>query len=279
MEFLYPAADDDEHVILLVILIFRGKTRMLVYEWQTGADLQSIRAHSRKGHLLEECRQLPLLVIPLTIESSFIIVSETSMAICNDILAGSPNIVDFNTIIDDPTSFHHGSGPPLWVAWTRPLRREEHAALQDDIYIIREDGYVKSVEINSKDDVMHNNIGTIRSNCGTALASLDYNGYDRTMGDLLITGGESCGGGAYLVSFLNIRPMHYFGSLLAIHSFQLCVKVNNLQIRARGVPEFQQIIQNWSPTHDIVTTSTSQDCDPDEIGKDTPGEEYFRTDL
>lgn len=206
IEFLYPAADDEAHIILLVLLIFKGKTRMLLYEWQTGADLQSVRSHSRKGHLLEECRQMPLLVIPLTIQSSFILVTETSMAICNDILVGNPKIVDFNTVVDDPTPFHHGIGSPLWTSWTRPIRRVEHAAIQDDIYIVREDGQVQNVEIHSVEDLMNNNIGTFQSSCGTALASLEYNGTDARsgelfIGDLLITGGDSCNGGVYLVSF------------------------------------------------------------------------------
>lgn len=177
---------------------------MLLYEWQTDQDLENIRAHSRKGHALEERHRMPLMIIPLTIQSAFILVSDNTMAVVKDILLNSPKIIDFNTIIEEPTAFHHGSGPPLWTAWTRPIRRQDRANNYDDIYIVREDGLVKSLEIISEDDLIgaDNNIGAFRSNCGTALASLEYStGYDATRGDLLITGGDSCEGGTYLVSF------------------------------------------------------------------------------
>lgn len=203
MAFLHPAPDDDGHVILLVLVIWKGRTRMLIYEWQAGQDLDKIRAHSRKGHALEERHQMPLLIIPLTIQSAFILVSETAMAIVKGILHSNPEIIDFNTVTDEPTPLHHGIGPPLWTAWTRPLRRKDRTEMYDDIYIVREDGLVKNLEIQSDDDLIgaDNNIGVFQSNCGTALASLDYTTYDTTTrGDLLITGGDSCSGGTYLVS-------------------------------------------------------------------------------
>jgi hypothetical protein len=208
MEFLYPAADDADHVILLVLLVWKGRTRMLLYEWQTGQDLENIRAHSRKGHALEQRHQMPLLVIPLTIKSAFILVSETTMAIVKDILHSSPRIVDFDTVVDEPTRLHHGLAPPLWTAWTRPMRLKDRTDKFDDIYIVREDGLVKNLEVESDDELIgaDNNIGIFPSNCGTALASLDYTAYDPTKrGDLLITGGDSCGGGTYLVSLKNSK--------------------------------------------------------------------------
>ena len=221
--FLYPGPNDDDHVILLVLIVLKGRTRMLVYEWQAGQEMRTIRAHSHKGYPLEESHQMPLLVIPLTIRSSFILVSESSMATCTDILTGSPQIVDFNTIMDEPTPFFHGSSHPLWAAWTRPLRNVSRVKEHDDIYIVREDGLVKHLEIPAEDDLItaDNNIGALQSNCGSALASLNYDGYsrrDRSSGDLLITGGDSCGGGAYLVSFCECLPQ-----ISTAHLKKICV--------------------------------------------------------
>ena len=205
MEFLYPSADDEGHIILLLLIIRGGKTRMLLYEWQTGGDLIKISAHSQKGHLLEESRRMPLLLIPLTIKSAFILVSERSMAICQDILLGTPICIDFNDQLDPPTPYHHGLGLPLWTSWTRPIRLPHHTAIRDDIYIAREDGHIKFLEIDSEELINADmNIGYFDCNNGTALASLDYeqiNNSDRT-GDLLITGGDSCDGGTYLVSIM-----------------------------------------------------------------------------
>jgi hypothetical protein len=203
MEFLYPSPDDEGHTILLVLVVIKGKTRMLLYEWETGSDLKQIHAHSNKGHLLEQSRQMPLLLIPLTLKSSFILVCEDSMAVCQGILQGSPTFIDFNNRIDVPTELHHGSGRPLWTAWTRPPRLPGYARVRDDIYIAREDGLIKFLEIDSTEDEFvkaDNNIGEFGANCGTALACLDFETQHNKSGDLLVTGGDSCPGGTYLVS-------------------------------------------------------------------------------
>ncbi|KAJ5052074.1 uncharacterized protein L3040_001834 [Drepanopeziza brunnea f. sp. 'multigermtubi'] len=226
MEFLHPAADDEEHIILLVLMVIKGRTRMLLYEWATGSDLKKVTPRSSKGYLLEKARQMPLLLIPLTIKSSFILVYEDSMAVCQGILHGNPKFIDFNNRIDKPTAFHHGSENPLWTAWTRPSRLERHKATRDDLFIAREDGLIKFLEIDSEDDdvvTADHNIGEFEANCGTALATLDYPNKNRKSGDLFIMGGDSCPGGTYL-------------------------------LQARKLPVLTEPIQNWSPAHDFVTT-------------------------
>ncbi|KAK2626316.1 hypothetical protein QTJ16_004578 [Diplocarpon rosae] len=226
MEFLHPMADDEEHIILLVIMVVKGRTKMFVYEWQTGGDLRKVVPQSSRGYLLETKRQMPLLLIPLTIKSSFILVFEDSMAVCQGILHSGPKFIDFNDRIDLPTVFHHGSGNPLWTAWTRPSRLESHKATRDDLFIAREDGLIKFLEIDSEDDdvvTADNNIGDFGANCGTALATMDYPNKNRKSGDLFIMGGDSCPGGTYL-------------------------------LQARQFPVLMEPIQNWSPAHDFVTT-------------------------
>jgi hypothetical protein len=130
------------------------------------------------------------------------------MAVCQGILQGSPTFIDFNTRIDEPTKLHHGSGRPLWTAWTRPPRLPGFAEFRDDdIYIAREDGLIKFLEIDSREDEFvkaDNNIGEFGANCGTALACLDLQVQHNISGDLLVTGGDSCPGGTYLVS----SPIH-----------------------------------------------------------------------
>ncbi len=147
---------------------------------------------------------MPLLLIPLTIKSAFILVSEKCMTLCQDIIQGTPKCTDFNTRLDPPTFLHHGSGIPLWTAWARPIRLPYHTANRDDIYIAREDGLVKFLEIDSEEFVSADmNIGHLGCNCGTALASLDYHQQNNSgnTGDLLVTGGDSSAGGTVLVSF------------------------------------------------------------------------------
>ncbi|KAK6579898.1 hypothetical protein PZA11_007606 [Diplocarpon coronariae] len=230
MEFLHPMADDEEHIILLVIMVIKGRTKMFVYEWQTGGDLRKVASQNSGGYLLEAKRQMPLLLIPLTIKSSFILVFEDSMAVCQGILHSGPKFIDFNDRVDLPTAFHHGSGSPLWTAWTRPSRLESHKATRDDLFIAREDGLIKFLEIDSEDDdvvTADNNIGDFGAKCGTALATMDYPNKNRKSGDLFIMGGDSCPGGTYL-------------------------------LQARQLPVLMEPIQNWSPAHDFVTTYNPQ---------------------
>jgi hypothetical protein len=258
MEFLYPSPDDDEHIILLVLLVWKGKTRMLLYEWETGADLRDVRAHSRRGHLLEKSRQMPLLVIPLTIKSSFILVSDGSMAVCKDILQGSPQFIDFNDRVDPPTPFHHGSGFPLWTAWTRPYRLPHHTAKRDDIYIVREDGLIKFLEIDSsEEDIVRADmdIGSFESNCGTALASLDYQAYNANTGDLLITGGDSCVGGTYLVS-PNFSPSTRQAtpdSMVGRFFCELVIADGSVSRLERGRPLFSERASRIGRPHRILS--------------------------
>lgn len=203
IEFLHPSSDDEEHVILLVLLIRKGKTRMLLYEWETGGDLRDVRAHNRRGHLLQEARQLPLLLIPLTIKSAFILVSATTMSICRDFLHGSPRFIDIDDRTDPPTALFQGWGIPLWTSWARPVREPYYRAGHDDIYIVREDGFVKFIETDcDEEDLVKTemNIGQLSCGCGPALACLDYRFCNDETGDLLVTAGDSCAGGAYLVS-------------------------------------------------------------------------------
>lgn len=211
LEFLYPKPTDPKHIILLALVVKRGRTRMILYEWETGRDLNSVRPNNSRGHGLAADRQMPLLLIPLTFKSSFLLIYEDAASVCQRFLEGTPEFLDIapHIINIDITKLHHGKGKPLWTAWARPRRLKDHVHKgRDDIYLVREDGGLKFLEIDSTSDTVVKagvNVGPLGSNCGTALAALSYNTYDtyRTYGgggDLLVAGGTSCGGGTYLVS-------------------------------------------------------------------------------
>ncbi|TVY80576.1 hypothetical protein LSUE1_G004225 [Lachnellula suecica] len=240
MEFLYPSADDEDHMILLVLVVVSGKTRMMRYEWAAGDDLAKVRPRTTKGHRLAASRQMPVLLIPLIFKSAFILIFETFMSVCQNILEDSPTFIDFNSNPDPPTNLYHGKGKPLFTAWTRPTRLVKHTKHRDDIYIVREDGALKLLEIDSElEELMQldHPVGPLEGNCGTALASLDYNYPGSENGDMLITGGDSCSGGTYL-------------------------------IRARQLPLFIEPTQNWSPSPDFITTHIADE--------QAPSDEYDR---
>ncbi|CAG8960954.1 hypothetical protein HYFRA_00002491 [Hymenoscyphus fraxineus] len=239
LEFLYPAADDEAHVVLLVVIVKKGRTRMMLYEWETGMELSEIRPNTPRGHGLAPDCQMPLLLIPLTIKSSFLLIFEDSVKVCQRFLEGTPILTDVNpfTTSNPTTNVHTGKSNPLWVAWARSERMDYYTSKgHEDIYLVREDGVLKLLEIDASSDAVVRtgvNVGPLGNNCGTALASLIYNTYKTYGGggDLLVTGGTSCGGGSYLV-------------------------------QARKIPTFVEPIQNWSPSVDLATTFKPRVSEP-----------------
>lgn len=206
MDFLHPNPNDMDHIILLVLYVAKGKTRMLLYEWETGNDLAKLRPRIKKGHQMAPELQMPLLLIPLTIKSSFILVFETFIAVCVGLLEGSLEFNIINQTFVPPTDLYHGKGFPVWTTWARPSRLDKHTLTKDDIYVVREDGVLKFLEIDVTFDELvgaEHKVGYLNGNCGKALASLDHKNYGQT-GDMLITGGDSCAGGMYLVSIFRL---------------------------------------------------------------------------
>lgn len=209
MDFLFPSADDPDHVILLILICRSNSTRMHVFEWIAGQELTEIRSNNRKGHILPDMYRMPLLLIPLAFQSAFILVCEWGMAVCKSLLEGTPDTIAINTGVDPPTSIHSGLGVPLWTSWARPVRHQEWARSHDDIYIAREDGLVKFLEIDCEEFVQAQmNAGAFNCTIGSAFACLDSQDseiqelFDHKLGpfgDLLITSGDSSTGGMYLV--------------------------------------------------------------------------------
>lgn len=197
LSFLYPSQG---LVVLLALVLDRGKPKMFVYEWAEGSDVQRIKSLNR-GHLLPDEHWTPLLVIPLRFKSAFVLVSEHRMSIFQDILEGAPNPLPFHKRLEKPTVHHHGRGNPLWVAWSRPPRVGKYHEENDNVYITREDGLLMYLKVDSDlDDIEHNGVGVFDGRCGSTLASMSYDSPHLVGGDLLITNGDSCPGGCYYVS-------------------------------------------------------------------------------
>lgn len=205
MEFLHPSPGDVNHVILLLLIIKDGKTRMLLYDWDATKDIKLIQPYGKKGHPLVEANRMPQLLIPLKVRSSFLLISEESITWYTDILTGSPMPVLCPVSIDPPSDLHHGIYFPLWASWYRAPRWNQSVQDKDHIYLVREDGVIRFLEID-EDGVSGNmNVGNLDCNAGNAFACLEHHMdvadiHPKKMGDLLIAGGETCEGGLYLVS-------------------------------------------------------------------------------
>jgi hypothetical protein len=200
MEFLFPAADDPDHIILLLLVVRNGSTAMFVYEWEAGQSLTEIRSNNLRGHTLQPSCRMPLLLIPLTIMSAILLVSAESIIECRNLLEGSPT---FQVVVQPEfavSPIHLGIEAPLWAAWTRPLRHPRYSKDHDDIYMAREDGFIAFLEVLSDSSVLVRSTtaaGNFSGNIGTAFTNLELapDGMD-----FLIAGGDSCDGGSYLVS-------------------------------------------------------------------------------
>lgn len=195
MEFLYPRPEDDYHTILLLIIIKNGKSRMVTYEWERGDPLSRVFFEEKQGHRLPVEHRMPLLLIPLTVRTSFFAVSQKSIVVCKDALQGPPTFESVDNEAPATTDLHHGIGEPLWTAWTRPFRRKDYYETKDNIYLAREDGAAILLEINSADILASSvRVGNFNCNISTAFTTVDDKFYD-----ILIIGGDSGPGAIWKV--------------------------------------------------------------------------------
>lgn len=196
IEFLYPRPQDPQHVILLLIVVNSGVTRMITYDWELGDDLRQVLAEEKNGHILPPQHEMPLMIIPLTVRSAFFAVSEDEIAYCADVLQGSPSFEPCEVGGFPPSEHHEGGEPPLWTAWSRPPRLHPFNIDRDFIYMAREDGVVIFLECDSEDILGASFYHGTFCNVSTAFASLAD---DTSSGEILVFGGDSGQGGVWSV--------------------------------------------------------------------------------
>ncbi|KAF3768013.1 hypothetical protein M406DRAFT_254924 [Cryphonectria parasitica EP155] len=252
VEFLYPRSQDPQHIILLLIVVKDGVSRMITYDWMLGDDLREVFAREKNGHALPPQHEMPLMIIPLTVRSAFFAVSEGEVAYCADALQGSPSFEPCDINRFPPSEFYTADDPPLWTAWSRPPRLYPYHRDRDFIYMAREDGVVIYLECDS-DDILGASFyhGTFCS-VSTAFASLAdefHDGEALVNGETLVFGGDSGQGGVWRAS----SP--------AKMSPQLEQIVNNCQASPRKVITKLCRIPNWAPAVDFVTTAESSRWD------------------
>ncbi|CAF3504022.1 unnamed protein product [Fusarium graminearum] len=226
MEFLHPRPEDDYHIILLLIVIHREInkqghiSRMVVYDWELGDELSTV-LRSEKGTLLPREHRMPLMIIPLKLNTAFFAVSEHCIGIVKNAFTGQTLFDTIETHSPGQTDLHYGASEPLWTAWARPFRLKPWQDKMDTIYLAREDGVITQIEIDATALVPSVlNVGTINTNITTAFTAA----YD-VFSDVLVIGGESGPGGIW-------------------------------KINARADPQQVSVIPNWSPVVDLATTDT-----------------------
>ncbi|KAH6856761.1 mono-functional DNA-alkylating methyl methanesulfonate N-term-domain-containing protein [Chaetomium sp. MPI-CAGE-AT-0009] len=222
LTFLHPRPGDDRHIILLLVIVKRRKSRMVsttvIYEWELGDDLNKVFAEEKQGHRMPVEFQMPLMLIPLTVQSAFLAISADGVALCTECLHGPPMFEAIDIATHPPTANHRGRQRPLWTAWARPFRLRSYSKNRDCVYLAREDGVVLLLEADQDNALTSHTLDPFPCNISDAFACL----FDHST-DVLVLGSHSGPGGYWKLP--PRQPAELLGNL-----------------------------PNWSPVVDFTTT-------------------------
>ncbi|KAI9739256.1 MAG: hypothetical protein M1834_007469 [Cirrosporium novae-zelandiae] len=233
MDFLYPPGSDDWTVYLLLLVAKSDNTtRIVCYEWDSGASLTTAARLSTSGQplLLESAI---LLLIPLQMASAFMVICERSITIFRDALTGNVTSTCF-PISGIPPSDSSDGIDPLWCHWARPLRGpnlQKNHGIGDALYICREDGVLRFLEIGPRPPLLKANTDAGVLNCclDTAFTIMNLD-YERGSSDVLVAGGSITDGGVHVIT-------------------------------ARKPPQLLHTLVNWSPVMDFAIEIIPRDLD------------------
>ena len=128
---------------------------------------------------------------------------------------------------EDPEQPGSSRSFPIFSQWARVLRHENHVKTKDNIYLCREDGVVRFLEISEISDSMidsQTEAGQLNVNTNTAFATLHLGG---EYNDLLVVGGDLSSGGLFFFA-------------------------------PREGAKLMSTIPNWTPMIDIAVTNAKQ---------------------
>ncbi|MCJ1282157.1 hypothetical protein MMC26_001480 [Xylographa opegraphella] len=233
MEFLHPRREDEYHVVLLIVFSIGERIKLRVYDWDHAKDLQSIVTGG--DFLVGSNKRVPLLLIPFTLTTGFILVSEDTMAFYHNIFARSMVPAYLKHAHEDIKEPGSSRRLPLFTSWARPTRREDWNLKNDAFYLCREDGVVLFLEF-CRDALplsIKSELGGISVNVDTAFAVL----FDGGIGNSQIDG----------------------------RSYDMLVAAGDMsngvvaRFEARKRPEPHKSIPNWAPMMDFCTAHVAPD--------------------
>jgi hypothetical protein len=220
MEFLYPKAIDDKRIILLLIIHKEYTTQALFYEWDELRMDERLSPNITTISLPAQ-DSLPTMIVPLAKESSFLLITTTSMAMYTPHSMNRP--MRYPPIIPDTDPSQIG----LWTRWARPSRNWLYSQRYDGIFLCREDGWIYYLEFGNEGELeTQTSLGQLHCDVDTAFDVLDM-GHEG--GDFILAAGSHGDGGLFVQE-------------------------------ARDHPRCVQRFLNWAPVTDaVVVPSYSRD--------------------
>ena len=192
MEFLYPKTPDDKRIILLLLVHRYEATHAIIYTWGERDNLNVV--HPRKFEYMVRSKDImPTMIVPLTKESSFLIVNTTSMAVY-------PSSEDSD--YRHPTRYpifapnEEIRDAPLWIRWARPARNWLYSQNYDGIYLCAEDGWINYLEFDSEPRLeTQTSLGQLHCDVDTAFDVLNMG---REGGDFILAASSMGDGGLFV---------------------------------------------------------------------------------
>jgi hypothetical protein len=143
VDFLYPPTSDDEHIILILLVVEAQKIKAILIDWQTHEGPH--HAKLRPGHVLDLDHSLPCLLIPIA-DTDFILAAGDNVTHWKNLVSGFA-ISEHLILTPEPPAFSGNSANlPLWTSWCRPRRANHLRHGNDRVYLLREDGLLFLVD-------------------------------------------------------------------------------------------------------------------------------------
>lgn len=232
MEFLIPPADDEDHVVLLVIVAQNHKIKAIRIDWHYASDIHHARIHEALP--LDQLPSSPGLLIPLR-NAGFLLANGSDLKRFDEILSGSTRCKDITIAQKDPSNPGESSRQPMWTNWCRP---ERGAGAADQLYLAREDGNVFHVYEHGSPGFMasSSNAGNMDCHIGTAFASVG--GLDDP--DILVTAGDMSSG-----------CIKEIGSRFSPSGLPTMSRTDTMEMR------LVESIPNWASVTDMMASTLS----------------------
>lgn len=237
IDFLIPPSGDENHVILLLIVIDQRKTKAIWIDWYHTSDLQPNtsnlhHAQVHPGQPLDTINTASSLLIPLR-NAAFMLITGSEVKLWKDLLSGSATGVTLSPLEAEPKNPGDSPRHPAWVSWCRPRRSHAARRDKDHLYLVREDGLVFLVHAMAETDrIVSSSAGHFECHVGTAFASLNNDTKDP---DILAVAGDMSTG---RVVSIGHWPHH---------------RVNELSWSDTMAMELIETIPSWASATDLIT--------------------------